>query len=110
MLKIDVSQDPSPALKAYSLHAFACFCKPFYSVSGCFRLRLGWQHALMLFRTASTKRVLPDPACCGLLIAECEQRGLQSLEPEPFMRSLGISRDFEGFLRDFKGLQGITGS
>lgn len=33
-------------------------------------------------RTASTKRVLPDPACCGLLIAECEQRGLQTVEED----------------------------
>jgi len=45
-----------------------------------------WQQALMLFRTASTKRVLPDPACCGLLIAECEQRGLQSVEEDIMSR------------------------
>ncbi|CAJ1408936.1 unnamed protein product [Effrenium voratum] len=45
-----------------------------------------WQQALMLFRTASTKRVLPDPACCGLLIAECEQRGLQTVEQDIISR------------------------
>lgn len=45
-----------------------------------------WQQALMLFRTASTKRVLPDPACCGLLIAECEQRGLQTVEEDIMAR------------------------
>eukprot|EP00439_Symbiodinium_sp_Y106_P016076 s2155_g2.t1 len=45
-----------------------------------------WQQALMLFRTASTKRVLPDPACCGLLISECEQRGLQTVEEDIMKR------------------------
>eukprot|EP00930_Biecheleria_cincta_P089014 TRINITY_DN78270_c0_g1_i1.p1 TRINITY_DN78270_c0_g1~~TRINITY_DN78270_c0_g1_i1.p1 ORF type:complete len:235 (+),score=33.33 TRINITY_DN78270_c0_g1_i1:28-705(+) len=48
-----------------------------------------WQQAFMLFKTASTKRVLPDPACAGLLLAECEQRGLSHVEQDIMRRLRG---------------------
>eukprot|EP00442_Polarella_glacialis_P050957 CAMPEP_0115074062 /NCGR_PEP_ID=MMETSP0227-20121206/15139_1 /TAXON_ID=89957 /ORGANISM="Polarella glacialis, Strain CCMP 1383" /LENGTH=164 /DNA_ID=CAMNT_0002461003 /DNA_START=66 /DNA_END=557 /DNA_ORIENTATION=+ len=41
---------------------------------------LRWQQALGLFKTAAQKGVIPDPACCGSLLAECEQRDLAGVE------------------------------
>eukprot|EP00933_Yihiella_yeosuensis_P038617 TRINITY_DN32545_c0_g1_i1.p1 TRINITY_DN32545_c0_g1~~TRINITY_DN32545_c0_g1_i1.p1 ORF type:complete len:317 (-),score=43.26 TRINITY_DN32545_c0_g1_i1:144-1094(-) len=39
-----------------------------------------WATALELYKTIYGKDVMPDPVCCGSLIAECEQRGLSSVE------------------------------